>query len=258
MKASKQQVSKWQSELAQMGHPCPVDGDPQGTETKAAAREYQTAKGIAADGLLGPVTGAALDEDCAPPFDASNQACYPSELDRAFFDALAKVEAAIHIPGESLMLVMQHESGLRPSAQYNDGRNVATGLIQFVRPQNFGWTGTVAELKAAPASAQVPLVGRYFAALRGTHDWVTLEQYCFVPASIKRGINSDDVVICAKDGTGYGGQEANFYAVNKALDLDGNGAITRGDLRRSLQGLLTNKRYVQCCKIYRALYPLNK
>lgn len=161
---------------------------------------------------------------------------HTKDLSDKFFRDLKVIGKDLGIKAEHILAVMQEESGLRPSAGYRDGTNFASGLIQIVDLKGVGFGGTHDEFTKLSAEAQLPYVARFYKPYASLGGWNAerLLQVNFVPASLARG-RSDYTVVVEKGGTGYNGQEARFYEINKGLDANRDGKITLSDLKAKLQ-----------------------
>lgn len=255
---TREQITAWQIQLQKLGYYMgPIDGRRDTELTKQAVRGFQLnanregAAGLTVDGLLGPLTGAALAKVAVAPTDPApalgtvaepTEATYsglPKGIDRRFCEALRAQCEEHGCSAETALQVFEHESGINTTGyvEIKTANNTTTrggGLNMFIRPPT-GFGGTVADFARLHPADQLPFIFQFWKPLKGIDDPVTYLQYNFLPASLARGRGSDDVVVCAKGGTGYGGNEDFFYHSNAGMDLDKNGTITRGDLRRSLR-----------------------
>lgn len=146
----------------------------------------------------------------------------------AFFNKVCAVAQRLHCDANALMGVMNSESGVDPS-RGNAAGGSAVGLIQFM-PQTASQLGTSsAALKSMSAVEQLNYVEKminYSKKIGGISqdqplDSATLYTLVFLPAYAKRD------VLTVK---GH-----KFYNANSGLDKDGDGRITKADMRRRVQ-----------------------
>lgn len=146
----------------------------------------------------------------------------------AFFNKVCAVAQRLHCDANALMGVMNSESGIDPS-RGNAAGGSAVGLIQFM-PQTAAQLGTSsAALKSMSAVEQLNYVEKminYSKKIGGISqdqpvDSATLYTLVFLPAYAKKD------VLTVK---GH-----KFYNANSGLDKDGDGMITKADMRRRVQ-----------------------
>lgn len=165
---------------------------------------------------------------------------HTADLSDDFFAELKDLGAELGFDPVFALDIMWAESGIKPDAKYRDGKNKATGLIGFVDVHGLGAEPDNSleshdDFATKSATEQLVYVRKFWAPMKGrVHSAANLYQYNFLPASLSRG-TGDETVVAAADGEGYGGREGMFYRVNKLLDVDGNGAITVGDLAAHLE-----------------------
>lgn len=230
------------------------DENPSRESIKAAQRAM--GGGLVVDGILGPKTRRALairipQDEFGMGYLAAAEAAatsLTSDLPDHFFEDLKRYAAELQMDPVWMLDVMFSESGLHSTAKYggpdrtknNPKMILSTGLIGFMKVKPCGMPDDSREshdrfAEVSPAG-QLACVRQFWAPMKGrAESAANLYQYNFVPKSLERG-TSDDTVIAAKDGTGYGGQEADFYRVNAPyLDVDHSGEITVGDLGERLE-----------------------
>jgi hypothetical protein len=150
---------------------------------------------------------------------------YPVVSDE-FLRRVRVVAGHIGAKPEDLLRVMASESGLRSNALNASGG--ATGLIQFM-PSTARALGTTTEaLRAMTPEDQLDYVEKYFKANNGGRalDSVgALYTATFWPSGV--GKKADDAIVSrdSPDATARTG-----YTQNAALDVDGDGKITKKDL----------------------------
>lgn len=167
------QVQADQEALARLGYYVgPVDGNALSADMRSAVRRFQAAAGVAIDGLIGPVTRAAIrralpPQECGWIYgmgDAAD-ARLTSDVDDAFFPRLREVADRLGVEAEDLLAVLFSESRVQPAIHGRDGagREVAFGVNQMtsVAFDAIGWMPgrPLAERGAAfarlPASEQL-------------------------------------------------------------------------------------------------------
>jgi N-acetylmuramoyl-L-alanine amidase len=224
-----------------------------GANTSAALKAFQKANGLAADGVCGPKTWAAL-QNAAPGGTkaASTEATKPSHSSVPATDIASLDAACANIPGYAnnpnvtpefkaktieianklgidpkvMVSIMAFESGLNPSRKNMAGSG-ATGLIQFM-PSTANSLGTTTDKLGKMSSVeQLDYVEKYFSQphLKGKINSVA-DAYMAVlwPAAV--GKPMDHVLFSA-------GSKA--YEQNKGLDLDKDGNITKEEASRKVR-----------------------
>lgn len=165
---------------------------------------------------------------------------HTADLPDEFFAGLKQIANELEFEPVFALDVMWAESGIKPDAKYRVPPNKATGLIGFVGLRELGAAPDNSleshdDFARTSAVYQLQFARKFWSPMKGrVQSAANLYQYNFIPLSLERG-TSDDVVVAASDGTGYRGQEAMFFRANKGLDVDGDGAITVGDLGAYLE-----------------------
>ena len=151
-------------------------------------------------------------------------------LDPEFRSATVEVATERGIEPGMLLAVMALETGWTMDPAIRNPQSGAVGLIQFLHPAALKVAGaTKDELAAMTAVEQLNgPVRRYFAQFGSFAGRDHRDAYLavFAPAGIGR---PDGFVLYA------GGTKA--YEQNRGLDKDGDGQITAGDVRRSIEGV---------------------
>lgn len=146
------------------------------------------------------------------------------KLDKGFLDKTKEISQRIGCDYKDLLAVMNSESGLRSDAKNPKGS--ATGLIQFM-PATAKMLGTTTdELRRMSPTQQLDYVEKFFQQVKKTYGFegkklsgADLYALVFMPARANR-----EVLTSASDGKSY--------SMNKGLDKDGDGRITKADLQR--------------------------
>lgn len=129
-----------------------------------------------------------------------------------------------------ILQLMMSESGLYTTAENSIG---CGGLIGFCGRDDWRGLDFVGQLRLAESFWNDPRLDYIQSA-------ANLYQYNFVPASLARGV-APGVVIVAKGGTGYGGNEGAFYDENTGLDMNHDGKITVADMQARLDSPAVSK-----------------
>lgn len=161
---------------------------------------------------------------------------YTADLSDGFFAKLKEIGKRQNFRPEHALAVMLFESGLRASSIH------PTAPASGIFGRMFKTRAEAVAFSQLSAEDQLPEYERYMSAYRNIPKpgAQNLYQLNFLPASAIPGQanyrgTSDDAVLAAKGGRGYGGNEDLYYRSNTVLDRDGDGAITVGDLRAALE-----------------------
>jgi hypothetical protein len=133
---------------------------------------------------------------------------------------------------DMLASLMSHESGFRP--EVINGIK-AVGLIQLHPMHYKKWGYTAEQVAAMTATDQLELVERYLTPARH------VEARDIPLVGLGWGVGQDDgVIVWSKDGTMGMRDDVQpmGYAQNPGLDLDKDGLVTLGEVRRSVAGPL--------------------
>jgi hypothetical protein len=178
-------------------------------------------------------------------------------LSPGFYSKLVQVSNEVNMKPEDLLLVMSFESGINPNARNPHGN--ASGLIQFMPStlRGLGFEGTPEDFRRLSAEDQLEYVRRYVKAHTATngHPFSSAAQYYvanFVPAALRLpGIQNEDpsTILAAANpdhahlpGVSIGEEQA-IYNENKVLDTDHDGAITYGDIQRTMGRMTKSDTY---------------
>jgi hypothetical protein len=150
----------------------------------------------------------------------------------AFRTRVRAIAAGLGCSASDLMACMAFESaGTFSSSIRNGAGSGAVGLIQFM-PQTAAALGTTIErLAAMTAEDQLFMVDAYFKPWHGRLKNLG-DLYCAIlwPA----GIGQAESAVLFK----AGGARPALYLQNRGLDLDHNGAITRGEVTARVRAKL--------------------
>ena len=146
------------------------------------------------------------------------------KLDQNFLNKTKDISQRIGCDYKDLLAVMNSESGLKSNAKNPKGR--ATGLIQFM-PATAKMLGTTTdELRKMSPTQQLDYVEKFFLQVKKTYGFegkklsgADLYALVFMPARANR-----EVLTSATDGK--------TYSMNKGLDKEGDGHISKADLQR--------------------------
>ena len=146
------------------------------------------------------------------------------KLDQNFLNKTKDISQRIGCDYKDLLAVMNSESGLKSNAKNPKGS--ATGLIQFM-PATAKMLGTTTdELRRMSPTQQLDYVEKFFLQVKKTYGFegkklsgADLYALVFMPARANR-----EILTSATDGK--------TYSMNKGLDKDGDGHISKADLQR--------------------------
>jgi len=183
-------------------------------------------------------------------------------LDSDFYKKLIQVSQNVGMKPEDILKVMASESGLNPSSYNKDGG--ASGLIQFMPStmKSVGYSGDPKKFKDLQAAEQLDYVEKFIKNQMKINGgpFKSAEQYYvgnFLPAALKiPGIKNNDLstIIVAENPTSPHipgvsiANEAMYYKHNKGLDVDKDGAITLGDLKKKLDQKEKDSAYIKALK----------
>lgn len=224
-----------------------------------AVRRFQAARGgLAVDGIYGPKTHAALlealhghglGELAALGMGAIGSAtgnAKTQDLAPSFFRGVAAMAERMRakgagIDGDDLLAVWNAESQVK-SVQNGAGAPYY-GLNQMGREQmrGAGFTGDPAAYLALGVEGQLPYVERYYTNATGgrlnlLQDSADLYVANFLPAFLPKVAADPSFVLARRDDPATPGNEDpnGWYRWNKVLDPDGDGTITKADLKRAI------------------------
>jgi len=121
-----------------------------------------------------------------------------------------------------LLNVMANESLFNPAARNPRPGQTASGLLQFIESTARRMGTTTEAIRRMRPVEQLRLVERYLTPFRGR-----LNSLADVYLAVFRGVvieGGDTVVVVDSD------KERRIYALNKSLDLNGDGRIVKGEL----------------------------
>lgn len=148
-------------------------------------------------------------------------------LDPAFARALAGVSARTGIPFPWLVAVIAFETAGKFRSDTRNPGSSATGLIQFMASTAAQLGTTTAELAAMSAVKQLTWVEKYFARFGSFRGRPGEDAYLAVFAPVLMGQPEDAATYVAPSAS---------YTANKAMDRDGNGRITKGEILSKIRG----------------------
>lgn len=162
------QVQADQEALARLGYYVgPVDGNALSADMRSAVSRFQAAAGVHVDGLIGPVTRAAIRR-ALPPQECgwiygmgdAGDARLTADVDDAFFPTLRAVARRLSVEPEDLLAVLFSESRVQPGIHGKDGagREVAFGINQMtaVAFDAIGWMPGRSLAERGDAFARLP------------------------------------------------------------------------------------------------------
>lgn len=167
---------------------------------------------------------------------------YSSEIPDAFFTDEIAYAAELGVDPVDWIRPLMNESDLSYKAHNATGD--ASGIFQAM-PQtlrNLGFPGDWHEFVKLDADKQLPWMRKYYAPYKGKLVNATaVYMATFTPAWIP-GANNPDFIICARDGSMFGGRPSAvdahtsqlWYKQNRGLDVDNDGRITVSDLTAAI------------------------
>jgi hypothetical protein len=162
----------------------------------------------------------------------------PSVKREPFSEKVKQVCRELGIDPNWLMMVMKAESGLKASAKnYQNGRLVAVGLIQFVKPTAESLGTSLERLLSMDMIEQMDYVKKYFSPYKGRiKSYYDLYLINFFPAGIGK---SDDWVFETSR------QSRRLIASqNKGIDINKDLKITMSEFKQYLRKVVP-KEYEQ-------------
>lgn len=154
--------------------------------------------------------------------------CFGAKVSKDFRDSVLWIEGQLGLKANFLMPCIAFETGLTFSPSIKNKNSSATGLIQFMNATAKQLNTTTAKLAAMSAVQQLAYVYRYFKAFGSNlADWTLEDVYMAIllPTMIGRGL--DEKMRWSDDA----------YAVNRGLDLDKNGVITKREATEKIRAL---------------------
>ncbi len=145
-----------------------------------------------------------------------------------FLPELQQVAARIETRPEWLLNVIASESSFIPSARNRLPRQTASGLLQIIESTAAGLGTTTATIRRMNAVEQLRLIEKFFTPFRGK-----LNSLGDVYLAVFRGFivaGGPETVVAPLDGSR---KERRVYYLNRGLDVDRNGRITKGELAKT-------------------------
>ena len=142
-----------------------------------------------------------------------------------FLPELQQVAARLETRPEWLLNVIASESSFIPSARNRLPRQTASGLLQIIEGTAAGLGTTTAAIRRMNAVEQLRLIEKYFTPFRGK-----LNSLGDVYLAVFRGFiiaGGPETVVAPLNSSR---KERRAYYLNRGLDVDGNGRITKGEL----------------------------
>jgi len=153
---------------------------------------------------------------------------YRDRVSGAFAEKVCAIAARLRLDANHLMAGMAFETGLTFSPSVRNPRSTATGLIQFMAytAKRLGTT-TTALAKMTPCE-QLDYVERYFAPYAGRLTTVE-DVYMAIlwPKAVGKPL---DYVL-------WRGADGAAYRVNRGLDLNADGAVTKAEAAAKVRRL---------------------
>lgn len=148
-------------------------------------------------------------------------------LDPSFARALAGVSARTGIPFSWLVAVIAFETAWKFRSDTRNPGSSATGLIQFMAATAKRLGTTTQELAALSAVDQLRWVEKYFAGFGSFRGRPGEDAYLAVFAPVLMGKPESAATYVAPSAS---------YTANRAMDRDGDGKITKGEILTKIRG----------------------
>src|SRR5215831_3477285 len=124
-----------------------------------------------------------------------------------------------------LLNVMASESLFNPAARNGLPGQTATGLLQFIEDTAQGLRTTTEAIRRMSPVEQLGLVDKYLTPFRGR-----LNSLSDVYSAVFRGFIAEGGDASAVAPLGKSNRERRIYSLNRWLDFNGDGKITKGEL----------------------------
>jgi hypothetical protein len=124
-----------------------------------------------------------------------------------------------------LLNVMASESMFNPAARYGLPGQTATGLLQFIEDTAQGLGTTTEAIRRMSPVQQLRLVEKYLAPFRGH-----LNSLADVYSALFRGFVAEGGAASIVAPLNDSNKERRIYSLNRWLDFNGDGKITKGEL----------------------------
>lgn len=151
-------------------------------------------------------------------------------------DEIRKFEIAEGYPADSLLNVMLFETAGTLRTDIRNSKSGAVGLIQFMRKtlKGLGYTADQAARMTVPEQLELlvkPYLAPYKKKILSSGDWLDIYMAVLWPAGIG---NPDEYVMFSAPSI--------QYRQNSGLDVDKNGQVTKGDVRRKFSAQIASVR----------------
>lgn len=192
-----------------------------------------TGKGVLPEGAAGGIImGVGPVNEVAPPTKGPESYAnridnlpFSAVLDTDFLESALWIEDTLGLKAHNQLVCMGFETGMTFDPAERNPNSTATGLIQFMEFTATRLGTTIAKLAKMTQVQQMNYVFKYFQEFqKDGHDlskWNLGDTYMaiFAPPGIGK---ADDFVV-------YAESKGRAYAVNKGLDKNKDGMITRGE-----------------------------
>jgi peptidoglycan hydrolase-like protein with peptidoglycan-binding domain len=213
--------------------PLTVDGI-SGPKTVEAIKSFQSSHGITPDGIVGPITLAALGmsgTETAPIVSSSGNGIIAVKgletKSNAFKNKLVQIANTLGINPDWLASVISLETAGTFSSSIQNPYSKATGLIQFIAPTATKLGTSLDALKRMSDIDQLDYVYKYYLPYKGKmKNLADTYLAVFMPSQMGKG--SDAIV--ASEGS-------KVYEQNSGFDHDQKGYFTVGDITNAIHGV---------------------
>lgn len=151
-------------------------------------------------------------------------------------EEIRKFELAEGYPADSLLNVMLFETAGTLRTDIRNAKSGAVGLIQFMRKtlKGLGYTADQAARMTVPEQLELlvkPYLAPYKKKLLSSGDWLDIYMAILWPSGIGK---PDQYVMFSAPSI--------QYRQNSGLDVDKNGQVTKGDVRRKFSAQIASVR----------------
>ena len=164
-----------------------------------------------------------------PPTEVTKRKiCGGARIPPDFKASVLWIEQELGLDADNLMACMAFETGLEFKASTRNPASSASGLIQFMRATALRLGTTIEKMRRMTEVEQLNYVYKYFAAFgKDLSHWKLADTYMAILLPVMIGKDLDDEMKWSQAA----------YRVNKGLDLDRDGVITKAEAASKVQNM---------------------